>query len=66
MAARTRIKLVKVMDGLYRSESGNVRIARQDWARQEVRWEATWKDWMNQNHVVHGRTLKEVISRMGE
>jgi ABC-type uncharacterized transport system ATPase subunit len=39
-------KLIKVMDGLYRSEDGNVRIACQlPWRGKPKHWVATWTNW---------------------
>lgn len=54
------MKLIKVMDGLYRTEDGHFRIARESkWKDRPARWAVRFTNILNAPVSVEFRTLAE-------
>lgn len=61
------MKLIKVMDGLYRSECGGVHVAKQiKWMGKNAHWTVKWTDVFSTRHVREFPTLKDVRQYLNE
>lgn len=60
---KTKIKLIKVMAGLYRTESGGIRVSHFPWKKNSSggnTWFVYWTDFMSARHEKGFSSLKEV------
>lgn len=54
------MKLIKVFDGVYRNESGGVKVFRREWQDKALPWVVCWEDVFSTRHEKRFKTLGEV------
>jgi hypothetical protein len=52
------MKLIRVMEGLYRSECGGIRVAKEAW-NKDLPWVVCWTDFLSARHENRFKTLAE-------
>ena len=60
------MKLIRVMNGLYRSEEGSVRVSFEVWHKDGLPWVVHWTDVFSCRHEKRFRTLAECRSYLNE
>lgn len=58
----TKLKLIRVMEGIYRNENGGIYVFRRSWENKDLPWVVCCKDISSCHHKKKFRTLSEVRS----